>query len=82
MKKKIVILTHDDSIWSVIAWDATIFLLKKRGYDISAVFECEETLVNLRGYRVILWYLKIFGFFTFSILCIFFILFRILESMI
>jgi hypothetical protein len=68
---RIAIITEDDDIWALYAWERAIPLLLSQGYVITGVWACPTILSGMRGMDIYVWYLKTFGAYTFIKLAIF-----------
>lgn len=74
---KIAIVSEQDDVWLLSAWDKSIELLIGAGHDITGVWLTPPTLSKYRGHQIIFWYLKTFGLYDFLKLGLFAVIIRI-----
>jgi folate-dependent phosphoribosylglycinamide formyltransferase PurN len=58
---RIALFTSDDEIWALPTWKKTIPLLLK-DHDFVGIYLFPERLANLKGMKIPLWYLNVFGY--------------------
>jgi len=69
--KRVAVITEDDDIWALYAWERAIPLMLSQGYEIVGVWTCPTILAGMRGFDIYTWYLKTFGIYTFIKLAVF-----------
>jgi len=79
MKKyNIGIISQDEKLWSLYAWNRTLKrLCSDSTYNIKGFWTCDEKFVNIKPEKVSSWYYETFGAWNFIKLGLFFILFKV-----
>ena len=62
---EINIIVDNDKSWLLNTTRRLISILKKKNFKINHIWVLPEKLSNLRGYKITIWYLRIFGIFVF-----------------
>ncbi|MGN7612964.1 formyltransferase family protein [Magnetococcales bacterium HHB-1] len=70
-QKKVTIISEEDSVWALFAWEKTIPKLQSKGYEISGFWLVPARLTKHTGFQIPLWYLKTFGLLDFVRLVLF-----------
>lgn len=68
---RIAIISEDDRVWALPAWERTVRLLCQDGHTIVGIWTCPPALAQYRGAAVSRWYLSAFGYFDFLKLGVF-----------
>lgn len=68
---KIAIVTEDDRIWALTAWEQALPLLALQGHVVAGIWGVEPKLSRLRGLNIPLWYLRRMGAYDFAKLAAF-----------
>ena len=68
---RIAIICENDIIWALPVWEKTIPILKSNGIEIKGFWCCEKKLSTITKNQVGFWYLKTFGLWNFTLLCLF-----------
>lgn len=77
-KLNIGIISQNEKLWSLYAWNKTLNkLCSNSRYNVKGFWTCEEKFANLKHKKVSKWYFETFGMWNFIKLGIFYILFRI-----
>jgi len=79
MKKyNIGIISQEEKLWSLYAWNRTLKrLCSDSTYNIKGFWTCEKKFVNIKPEKVSSWYYETFGAWNFIKLGLFFILFKV-----
>ena len=76
--KRIAIFTSNDYTWSFPTWVRTILKLIKQ-YDIVGIYLFPNKMGKMKGVRITLWYLRIFGLYNFALFGLYSIKARLLQ---
>lgn len=59
---KIAIISEDDRLWALSAWERTLPLLQKNGAEVMGLWTTPKVLAKHKGLSAPLWFLNTFGF--------------------
>ena len=76
---EINIIVDNDKSWLLNTTRRLISILKKKNFKINHIWVLPEKLSNLRGYKIPIWYLRIFGIFVFLKLVIFYFIILLIN---
>jgi len=74
MEKEINIIVDDDKCWLLNTTLRLVTLLEKNNFHINSIWVLPNKLSKLKGVRISLWYLRIFGFYNFVKMSIFYLI--------
>lgn len=74
---RIAIVTENDGVWGLSAWERTLPLLAEDGHDVAGLWVVPGRLGKMQGMAVPLWYLRVLGVMDFGKLVAFAVVHRL-----